>query len=145
MAAPNAEKVPAFDGKGTSILDFEQQAPLRMRLTETDPASRSPLLVLHMNSAPRRVCPSAGGGHSNSRDGVARFSGVISNYFAPEAADAIHQQLMRFTQYRRAGHSMGEFVVELDLLRHEAASRMDVGAGLLEQFSSILRMHNAAL
>ena len=145
MAATKTGRVPAFDRKCTLFLDFGQQIQSRMRATKTNTANRAPLLVLHMISAPRRVCPSAGGGHLDNQDGVARTLEVPRNYFAPEAADAIYQRLMRFMRHRRAAQPVDEFIVEFDPLRSKAESEMDMGTGFPEQFASILRMHNAGL
>ena len=104
------------DGKGASFLDFERHAQLWMRTTKTDPASRASPLVLHMNSVPRQFRPSARGGHLGDRKGDTRILGILSNYFAPEAAGAIYEQVMRFMQYRSAEQSCVEFIVEFDLL-----------------------------
>ena len=95
--APNAETVPASDGEGSSFLDFEQQVHLWMRATKTDPANRAPFLAMHMHSAPRQVCPSAGGGRLDKQDGAARFLEVLRNCLAPEAADAMYQQVAPLT------------------------------------------------
>ena len=38
----------------------------------------------------------------DNRDGVATILDILRSYFAPEAAGAIHQQLMRLTQLRSA-------------------------------------------
>ena len=112
MALPGLGKVPVCVAKGTSFLDIEQQAQLWMRATKMDPAIRAPFLVLHEHSAPRQVCLSEGGNYLGNRDGVARILEILRNYFAPEAADAIRPQVMRFSQYRCAGEFPGEFVAE---------------------------------
>ena len=98
-----------------------------------------------MNSAPRQFWQSAAGGHLDNQEGVARILEVLRNYFAPEAADAIYRQVMRFTQYRRAEQPADEFIVEFDLLRRKAESKMGMGTGFPEQFASIWRMRYAGL
>ena len=77
--------------------------------------------------------------------GVARILGILSNYFGPEAADATHQQVTRFMEYRLMYQSIDEFVAKFDLLRRKAGSKMEMGAGFPEQFVSILRTNNAGL
>ena len=77
--------------------------------------------------------------------GVAKTSDVLRNYFAPEAVDAIRQQVMRFTRSRRTDQSVDEYIAEFDLLRRKAESKMEMGAGFPEPFVSILRAYNAAL
>ena len=139
------EKAPVFHGQGTSFLDSGRQVRLRERATATDPASKAPLLVLHMNSAPRQVWLSAGGGRLGDRGGVARILEFLRINVALGAADATYREVMLFTQNRRAGQSIDEFVVEFDPLRCKAESRMEMRTGFPEQFPSILRMHNAAL
>ena len=83
-----------------------------MRGTHAHPASRAPLVVLHMNAAPLQVCLLVGGSHLDNQGGVARISEVLRNYFAPEVADAIYRQVTRLLQFRRAEQSVGEFTVE---------------------------------
>ena len=73
--------------------------------------------------------------------GVARILEILRSYFAPEAADATRQQVARFLNYQ----SIDEYVVEYDLLRRRAESKMEMGAGFPEQFVSILRGSNAGL
>ena len=120
---------PVFDGRGTSFLDSVQQAHLRMHTTKTDPAIRAPFLVSHTHSAPRQVCLAAREDCFGNQDGVAGAPEILRKYFAPEAADAICHQVMRFMQFRRAGQSIHECIVEFDLLRREAESKVEVGDG----------------
>ena len=109
MDMPDAEKGPAFGGIGTSFLDFERRDQLWMRATGLGPASRAPLLVLHMNSVPRQGRPSPGGSHLDDWGVVTRFFGILRRYFALEAAGAIYRQVMRFSQYLRAEQPIGDF------------------------------------
>ena len=145
MELSPAEKAPAFDRKGASVLDYERQVRLWMRSTKTDPAGSSSSLALHMNSAPRQVCLPAGGGHLDDQEGVTRFLEILPNFRASGAAGAIYRQVARLTQYRRAEQFINEFIVESDLLRRKAESKMDMGSGYPEQFASKLRMNNAGL
>ena len=101
MASPGAEKAPASEGHGATFLDYEHQAHLWMRATKTELAAR--VLHMHMQPAPRQVCPAQGGDILGRGDGVTRISDILRSYFAPGAADAIHQQVMRFTNYRGSG------------------------------------------
>ena len=45
---------------------------------------------------------------------------------------------------RRSDQSIDEYIVEHDLLRQKAESKMETGAGFPDQSASILRMDNAA-
>ena len=102
---------------------------MRMRAAKTELASRARLLVLHMHPAPRQVCLAAGGDYLDNHDGVARILGVPHNYFAPDAVDANHQQVMRFMHFRRAGQSVEKSIAEFNLLRRKAGSKMETSAG----------------
>ena len=142
---PGPARVPVFGGRGTSFLDFEQEFHLQMRAMGTDPASLACFLVLRMHSAPRQVCLAAGGHFLDNQHGVARILDILRNYFAPDAADAIHQKVVRFTHFRRAEQSIDTCTAEFDLLRRTAASKLNMGPGFAEQFIPILRMKNAGL
>ena len=130
MESYPAEKVPAFDAKGSSFQYYEKRVRLWMRSKETGPAGRASTSVLQMNSVPRRVCFSARGDHLDDQTGVARILEVLRRYFAVEAAGASYRQ------------SIDEFIAGSDL---RAESRMERGTGFPEQFASILRTHYAGL
>ena len=93
MATPGSDKVPIFDGRGTSFLDFERQVHLWVRATKTEPAARESMLAPHMQPAPRQVCLAEGGEILDHCDGVARILEILQSKFAPEAADAINEQV----------------------------------------------------
>ena len=77
---------------------------------------------------------------------VAEIRGVLRNYFAPEAVDAILQRATRFTPVRRTDLPVGENIVEYDRFRLEQiAPILEMGAGFPKQAASILRMGDAAL
>ena len=69
----------------------------------------------------------------NHYDGVTRILGILRGYFAPEAADAIYQQVVRFVNYRGSDQSISEYITEYDLLRRQVGSKMAMGAGFPEQ------------
>ena len=92
-----------------------------------------------MNSASRKVCLAAGGDYLDNQDGVGRILGILRNYFAPDAADAIHRQVVRFTHFRRAEQPIDEYIAEFDLLRRKSAPKMEAGAGFPEQSISKVR------
>ena len=73
-----------------------------------------------MNSAPRQVRLAEGGGVLGRRDALALVTGILRSYFDLEAADATHQPVMKFTHYRRSDQSIGEYILEFDLLRRKA-------------------------
>ena len=97
----NQGRVPAFDGRGSTFLDYLRRVHLWMRAIRTELAARASKLVLQPQPAPRRVCLAEGSNKLDLGDGVTRILGNLRSYFAPEAADAIHKRVMRVTNYRR--------------------------------------------
>ena len=89
-----------------------------------------------MAPAPRQVCVTEGSDISDHSDRVAKILEILRNYFAPEAVDAIHQQVMRFTRFRRTDQSIDEYTAGFDLLCWKAESNVEMGAGFPEKFVS---------
>ena len=119
-----AGKFPASNGGGASFLGSERQVCLWMRMTKMGPASRASALALRVNSVGGQGCLSSGGGQLGDNDGATRMLEILRNYFAPEAADSICQEVVRCTQYRRAGRPIDEHIVAFDSLRRKAESKM---------------------
>ena len=55
----------------------------------------------------------------------------------------MYREVVRFLQFRRTDQTADKYIAEYDLLRREAESEMEMGAGFPEPFASILRMQNA--
>ena len=108
-----------------------------MRNARAEFPARASSLVLHMQPLPRQVCLAGGGDILDHSDVVKKISGILRNYFPPEAVDAIRRQVMRFTRSRRTDQPIG------DLLCRGAESKMEMAAGSPDQFVSICRMDNA--
>ena len=145
MASRSGDEASASDGRCSHFLDYQHQAHLWVRTARTGVSARASLLVLHMQPVPGQVCLAGAGDILDRSDGVAKISDVLRNYFAPEAADAIRQQVMRLMRFRRTDQPIDEYIAEFDLLRRKAESKMEMGAGFPEPFVSILRAYNAAL
>ena len=145
MASPGSDKAPVLHGRGATFADYEHRAHLWLRTTKTELAARASFWVLRMQPAPRQVCLAEGCDILGHGDGVTRILDNLRRGSAPEAADAIRQQLARFTNYRRTGQSAHGYIAEFFLTRKKAESKMDAGAGFPEQFAPILRMRNAEL
>ena len=62
---------------------------------------------------------------------ISQILNISRNYFALEAADANRQQVRRFMRFRRTDRSVGECVVEIELLCGEAGFKKDMGADSL--------------
>ena len=145
MVSHGCGQVPVFDGRGASFLDYEHQAHLWTRTARTAASERASVWILHMQPAPRQVCLADGSDILGRSDGVAKILEISRNYFAPEAADAIRQQVVRYVRLRRTDQPIDGYIAEYDLLCRTAESEMEMGAGFLEQSVSMLRMGNAAL
>ena len=68
-----------------------------MRTTRTKLTARASLLILRARPAPRQVCLAAGSDIPDHADGASKILNISRSYFAPEAVDAIHQQVMRIS------------------------------------------------
>ena len=145
MVSQRSERVPAFDDRGASFLDNEHQVHLWMLTTRTEASGRASALILRMQPAPRQVCLADGSDLLGRSDGEAQILEIPRNYFAPEAADAIRQQVVRYMRSKRTDQAIDEYIAEYDLLCRKAESKVEMGAGIPEEFVSILRMDNAAL
>ena len=102
-----------------------------------------------MRPAPRRVWPAGGGGILDRSDRVSEILDIPRSCRAPGAVDTTHQQVMRFMRRRRADQSIDEYIVEYGLLCPKtgisAESKMEMGAGLTDQFIPKSGMDVAAL
>ena len=98
-----------------------------MRAARAELSARASLLILHMQPAPRRVCLAEGSNVLDRGDGAAAILNISRDHFAPEAADAIRRQVMRFTRFCRADQSIAEYIAEYDLRRRQAGSEMEMG------------------
>ena len=78
----------------------------KMRATRTELTARALPLALHMQPAPRQVCPAECSDILGRGDGVSRILSFSRNYLAPEAADVIHQLVMLYMRYRRSDKSI---------------------------------------
>ena len=132
MASRGGEKAPAFDGRGAHFLDYGHQVHLRMRTTRAEISARSSFLISHMQPAPRQVCLAEDSDILDHGGGVSKISDVLRNYFALEAGEAIHQQVMQSTRVRRAAQATGEYIAEFARLRRKAGSKMAMAAGFAE-------------
>ena len=61
---------------------------------------------------------------------------ILRNYFDPEAVGSKYLEVVRFTQYRRTDQTIDEYIAKFNLLWREAESKMEMGAGFPEQFTS---------
>ena len=126
MASRNGEKILAFDGRGAHFLDYDPQVRLWMRTARAKVPSRASFFALRTQRVPRQKCLVEGSNMLGHSDGVAKILNIPRNYFAPEAVDAIHEQVMRFTRFRRADQPIDEYIVKFDLRCRQGKSAMDM-------------------
>ena len=53
--------------------------------------------------------------------------------------------MVKFMYFKRTDQTMDTYIMEFEMLRQKAESRMVMGAGSPDEFASVLRMQNAAL
>ena len=116
MASPGAEKSPAFDGRGSTFLDYAHQLHLWIGTSNAELAARASLLMLQVQPASRQVCPAEGSAISDRGDGATRLLDIARSFPAPGAAVAIRQQVVRFMNYRRTDQFINEYIAEYALL-----------------------------
>ena len=73
------------------------------------------------------------------------MSKISRNYLQPDEFGPVYQQVGKFLQCKRAGRTMGRYLLECDVLRRKAEARAVIGSAFLYGLVSILRMHIAAL
>ena len=104
--------VPAFDGKGSSFLDYEQRVISWNRTTDIHPDKRASLLVLHMDPIARQVCLHSGGDAFMDGVDVTSILQILKHYFLPDATDQVFQDVQRFLLYKRTDQPMERFILD---------------------------------
>ena len=98
-----------------------------MRATRTEASGRASVLISHMHPAPRQVCLADSNDILGRSDGVNEILEISRNYPAPAAADAIHQEVMRYMRLKRTEQSIAEYAAEYYLLRRKAEPKWKWG------------------
>ena len=70
-------------------------------------------------------------------DGADQISRFLRERFAPGAIDAIFQDLVKFTYFKRTGQNMDTYLMEFDALQRNAEARMLVGRGFSVEIVSV--------
>ena len=84
--------------------------------------------MLNMGLVSRENCMAVGSGQILGSGGAKKITQLLNNYFAPQAADSVYQEVGRF-----------------DLLRRKTESNMQVGRASPEAFVSAICMQHAPL
>ena len=145
MAEVTHAEVPKFDGSGGPLVNFEEKVLLWKRAPAMEPGKKAAHLLLHLSDVARKVCLSARRDVIGNLDGAAQILRTPRARFAPDAIDSILQEMAKFMSFRRTGQNMGTHIMEFEMLRKKAASRMLLGSGFPSALVSALCIENAAL
>ena len=106
---------------------WQQQAKLWRRVTILGPATRAAAPISQMDTTARLSCMAAGSDVITDGDDAEKISTISRDYFAPEAAGSAHRKAVRVLQSKRADQTLDLYLVEVDLLRRKAESKMQMG------------------
>ena len=77
--------------------------------------------------------------------GGQKILAILRDLLAPEAAARVNREVARFLQFRRTEQTMDVHLIQVDLLRRSAESKIQEGEDFPGSFVSALRMQNATL
>ena len=100
---------------------------LRSYVTNLGPMKRAPALILEVGPVAREVCAAAGSALITDPDGAIKITLLLHDYFAPDAAGSVDQEVARSLRLARTTQTMGEYPVRSDLLRRKAESKLQMG------------------
>ena len=81
-------------------------------------------IVLQMKAVAHQVCMAPGGDVTKGGDGTEKILTISRERLEPEAVDAGDEEVARFLQLGGGEPNDGVFLVEFDLLRRKAESKM---------------------
>ena len=110
-----------------------------------DPEKKAAHLLLHMSGVARKVCLPVGRDVIDDLDGAGRILRILRERFAPDAIDPIFRDMAKFIFSKRAERNMDTYIMEFEMLRGKAESRVLIGSGFPDTSVSALCMQNAAL
>ena len=87
----------------------------------------------------------SGKGHIMNNDGAQQILSISRDHPALDAVRAICSEVVRLMHCNQTEHTMDAFLLESEVLRHEAEARMAIGGGPREEFVAILWAQDASL
>ena len=129
---------------GGPLANYEEKVLLRGRASAMGPEKKAAHLLLHMSDVARKVCLSAGRYAIVNLDGAEKISKILRGRYAPDAIDSNFQDMVELMYFQRTGQNMDTYIMEFEMLREKAESRMVIGSGPPDAFVSALCMQNAA-
>ena len=100
--------------------------------------------LLHMSGVAGKFCVAAG------TDAIGNSGGAEENLkfcrirFAPDVIDSIFQDMVKFMNFRRSGQDADTHLMEFDVLRQKAESRMITGGRFPDEFVLAVCTQNAS-
>ena len=135
----------SFDGNASSFAKNEEKVILWNQISTVGPQERDANLLLHMTDIERNVCMSVGKDHIGNSVRPQQISRTLRGRFAPDATDAIYQDVAKFMNFKRVDQTVDTYLMEFDVMREKAEARMGMGHGFPDEFASVLCVQNAAL
>ena len=120
----NFTQVLSPDGKAPSLPIFEEVEMPQGRIPTLGPRKRAANSLLRITDIAREVCMTVGEDHSGGNDVAQQISRILRERFAPDAINSTYPDVLKFTNIRRAGQTVGTYSMEFDMIREKAESRM---------------------
>ena len=99
-------EVPKFDWSGGSFANYEVRVLFWKRAFTMEPGKKANHLLLHMSDVARKVCLSVGRDVIDNLDGADQVSRISRERLAPDAADSISQDMVKFLYFKRTEQTM---------------------------------------
>ena len=123
-----------FGGEASFFATNDEKVISRNQISTIGPSRRAAHLLLH-----------CGKDLIANQDGAQQILRILRERFAPDAIDAIIQEVAKFMNFKRADQTMDVYLLEFDVLREKAQAQMATGGGFPGEFASAHCMQNAAL
>ena len=120
--------VPAPDGEGSSFSGYEEHVSLWPQVTNLELHA----LILQVSDVPPQVRMASGKGRIMNDECAQRILAILRVQSAPRADDAIYEEVVRLSRYKRLGPTMDAYLLEPDVLRRKSDARMVIGGGVPE-------------
>ena len=88
--------------------------------------------ILRVESIARDGCLAAGGGRLLEPDGAHVILQALRKDFGRDSLDAVFQDVVRSSHFKRTAQIAGKYTFEFDLLRSKAGGRMQPDASAAE-------------
>ena len=96
-----------------------------------------------MSDIARKVRMTVNEDHTGNTEGVQRENRISQERYAPDAIDAICQEVAKFTNYKRTDKTMDVYLMKFNVLREKVEARVVMGSGFPDESASFFSMQNA--